>query len=129
MDEQYAEAQSDRLIASDKTSLARSRWNSGDTINAVDALIGAVRFTIGVVKELIGTDFGLPYLYPLPHFLRNYTVEEAGEEYELTAAKIMSAWIDADNQTRLMTVLTIDELRREVWDQEFVSYRIAPAES
>ena len=48
-----------------------------------------------------------------------------GEEYELTAGKIMAAWIDADKDSRLMTVLTLDELRREAWTEQFTSYKIA----
>ena len=48
-------------------------------------------------------------------------------EYELTAGKIMAAWIDADKDGRLMTVLTLDELRREAWNEPFISYKIAPA--
>jgi len=49
-----------------------------------------------------------------------------GEEYELTAGKIMAAWIDADADARMMTVMTLDELRREAWNKEFFSFKIAP---
>jgi len=61
--------------------------------------------------------------YHVPYFLKHYV---GGETYELTAGKIMAAWIDADKDARLMTVLTLDELRREAWTQEFFSYKIAP---
>ncbi len=41
---------------------------------------------------------------------------------------IVAAWIDADKSGRLQTVLTLDELRREAWDEEFISYRIKAAD-
>ncbi len=44
----------------------------------------------------------------------------------VTAERIMQAWINTTKLKRLMTVLTIDELRREVWGEEIIDYRIAP---
>ncbi len=46
---------------------------------------------------------------------------------QVSAESIMQAWVNTTKLKRLMTVLTIDELRREVWNEEVVSYKIAPA--
>ena len=46
---------------------------------------------------------------------------------EVNAERIMQAWVNTTKLKRLMTVLTIDELRREVWNEELISYTIAPA--
>ncbi|GAG28272.1 unnamed protein product, partial [marine sediment metagenome] len=63
--------------------------------------------------------------YGVPYFLWHYTIEEAESE-PLTWETIIAAWIDATADGRLMTILTLDELRREAWNKEFTSYRIAP---
>jgi len=63
--------------------------------------------------------------FSIPYFMQHYTVEDAGEEFELTWAKINAAWIDAPRMGRLQTVLTLDELRRSVWDDEFTYFKIA----
>lgn len=53
--------------------------------------------------------------YLLWYFLNNFTIAEA----EVTWKDIVSAWIDADITGRLWTVATIDELRKEVWNEPF----------
>ena len=73
--------------------------------------------------SLVNQHFGT-LLYFLARFYDNPPGE--AEPYELTAAKIMAAWVDASKDVRLMTVLTLDELRREAWNEQFVSYKIAP---
>lgn len=57
-------------------------------------------------------------------FLETYTIAEAAE-FDLTWDKICGAWIDAPKAGRLTTVLTLDELRRSVWDYEFNYFKIA----
>ncbi|KKM96565.1 hypothetical protein LCGC14_1176850 [marine sediment metagenome] len=53
---------------------------------------------------------------------------DAFTAYELTAAKIREAWLDEDIMGRMITVLTLDELRKEVWQEEFYSFKIKPAD-
>lgn len=55
-----------------------------------------------------------------------WTRYAGGTDYELTAGKIMAAWIAGDRNERLMTVLTLDELRREAWAEPFTYFKIAP---
>lgn len=75
------------------------------------------------IRELIDIQIGTyNQWYLIPEYLTYYTGST-----ELSYEDILSAWIAAPKLGRLMTVLTIDELRREVWDQEFTSYKIAPA--
>ncbi len=45
--------------------------------------------------------------------------------YELTAGAIIGAWVDANRSTRMSTVLTLDELRRESWNLQFTHFSIA----
>jgi len=65
-----------------------------------------------------------PLEFALTFFLETYTTESA-DESDLTWDKITAAWIDAPKDGRLMTVLTLDELRRSVWDYEFNYFKIA----
>lgn len=48
-------------------------------------------------------------------------------DYDLTAAKIMEAWIETTKTERLMTVLTLDSLRQDVWGERFQYYNIKAA--
>lgn len=54
--------------------------------------------------------------YNVPYFFKYYT---STGDVEITWKNIVSAWIDADLTGRLWTVATLDELRKEAWDQPF----------
>lgn len=48
----------------------------------------------------------------------------AGEEYELTWEKIVAAWADADSLGRLWTTLSIDFMRKEVWNEPVTDFAL-----
>jgi len=54
--------------------------------------------------------------FNVPYFFKYYTPES---QAEITWKTIVSAWIDADLTGRLWTIATIDELRKEVWNEPF----------
>jgi len=58
------------------------------------------------------------------YFLDQYT---AAGGAELTWKSIIAAWIDANDVGRLWTILTIDELRKDVWDMPYTTFEIAGA--
>lgn len=60
----------------------------------------------------------------VPYYLKHFTTEPNGDEFELTWQKIVAAWIDADIVGRVWTVATLDELRKEAWDQPFEGFGI-----
>lgn len=103
-------------------SLAGAAGDYGAAFIHADSAFDDVRWAL---DYLIGYITGETYNYGILTFLYKFTTEGAAE-YELTAAKIMAAWIDADADARMMTVMTLDELRREAWNKEFFSYKIAP---
>jgi len=45
-------------------------------------------------------------------------------EAEITWEKIVAAWADADTTGRLMTTLSIDFMRKEVWDESVSSFML-----
>lgn len=89
--------------------------------NALSSLYGIINWNYKTCKFLINYFPGNEPDYTVPFFWTHYS---GGTDYELTAAKIMAAWIDADADVRMMTVMTLDELRREAWNKEFFSFKI-----
>jgi len=81
----------------------------------------AVRSALSWIYYIKSPD---PLEFAITYFLETYTTDAAAE-YDLTWSKILAAWIDAPRDGRLQTVLTIDELRRSVWDDEFTYFKIA----
>jgi len=79
---------------------------------------------IDAVNALICTDVGqyMDWFCNVDCFRR-----VQADSGELTSAAIRAAWIDGDITERMSTVLTLDEMRREVWQEEFYSFRIKPA--
>jgi len=62
----------------------------------------------------------------VPYFLDNYTVETAdGDPYELSWEKIVAAWADANTTGRLFTILSIDAMRKEIWNEPVTSFALA----
>lgn len=59
---------------------------------------------------------------PPPHW------PPAGEEYELTWEKIVAAWADADMLGRLWTTLSIDFMRKEVWNEPVTDFALRSGE-
>lgn len=59
-----------------------------------------------------------------PEFSPIYYVKQyaGGTEYELTWEKIIEAWTKADDLGRLWTVLSIDFMRKESWNEPVTSF-------
>jgi len=47
-----------------------------------------------------------------------------GDEYELTWEKIVAAWAEADTLGRLWTTLSIDFMRKEVWNEPVTDFAL-----
>ena len=95
-------------------------WNGGDDHAAIGTLIGICGSLNGTIGDLGGMGWGGYYRDVMSDGFRM-----AKESSQVTAEAIMAAWIDADDESRLMTVLTMDELRRYCWNMEFFEYNIA----
>jgi len=55
-------------------------------------------------------------------YILDYEPWENGEEYELTWGKIVEAWTQADITGRLWTILAIDFMRKEIWDEPVTTF-------
>jgi len=77
---------------------------------------------IMMLRKLIGHESAYDPEYAVPYFLSEYTTAETAEEYELSWEKIVAAWADADTVGRLWTILSIDFMRKEVWDEPVTTF-------
>jgi len=136
-DECYRQWRTDWEIAASRLELARERWDEyaamphstiveiGHVLNQLHNLQGSLLSVfLATVDYSLVTNHLKSLLWKAANMVDNPPGE--AEPYELTAGKIMAAWIAGDKDARLMTVLTLDELRREAWNEQFVSYKIAP---
>ncbi|KKN16539.1 hypothetical protein LCGC14_0974900 [marine sediment metagenome] len=94
----------------------------GNWLSAINHLINAVSVAYNSLDS-----FAYRYAAPEPeymlwYYLKNFTIDVA----ELTAGMILTAWVEADKETRMFTVLTLDELRREAWNEPFTYFAIQP---
>ena len=72
---------------------------------------------------LISWSSSSPDIFVLTYFLTNYTIAEA-PEIDLTWEAIVAAWSEADRLGRLWTVLSIDSMRKEVWNEPVTSFML-----
>ncbi len=63
-----------------------------------------------VHKNAQNPDYGIPY------FLKNYTISESADEYELTWKKIIMAWSEISEAAMLWTIEGIDQMRQSIWN-------------
>lgn len=75
-----------------------------------------------VLYRLINYSSSYSPPYGVPCFLKNHIA--AGEEYVLSWEKIVAAWADADMLGRLWTTLSIDFMRKEVWDEPVTDFAL-----
>ncbi len=101
-------------------------WVNSDHGEWSETAFQTLRYTLSTILTMFGMLFYSDPSEGTGNMILDVTLYGALFN-RVTAESIMSAWIDADAEKRLMTVLTLDELRREAWDTEFVSFRIAPA--
>lgn len=104
--------------------------NAIDDTNA-QAAVGYILNTLDILQwcmRYLGRyDSNYLPVYAFPYYLEHHCGGEPPEEYELTADKIIAAWIAAKKSVRLFTVLTLDELRREVWNERVEHFTISKA--
>lgn len=101
------------------------------TKNAVGNLYYAVEHLLGVANDFHAVQLDQTPKSALANFLENFTIAENGEpppEYELTWQKIVAAWADADKLGRLWTTLSIDFMRKEVWDEPVTDFALRSGE-
>lgn len=66
-----------------------------------------------------------PLEFALTYFLETYTIETAGE-FDLTWEKIIAAWDAANLQGWGRTVLAIDQMRQEIFNQPMTKFGPLP---
>lgn len=97
-------------------------------VTYIDKLTDTVEHILEVLDHVVG--YGDDEYYEGFRVLRTYLSEfwpPTGEE--LTWETIVTAWANASKTGRLYTVLTIDEMRKTVWNEEFTSFTLqAPGE-
>ncbi len=101
--------------------IANDWFMLNDEENALETLIESVEHLIESVVSLIGWGYFPDLGFGVPSFLDDYTIEE------ITWEDMTSAMANASKEGRWWLIMSIDELRREVWDFEFTSFRIRPA--
>jgi len=75
-----------------------------------------------ILRFLIGHEAGDDPDEAIPYFLLHYTTDPLAATYTLTWEKIVTAWTEADTFGRLYTTLTIDFMRKEVWNEPVTSF-------
>jgi hypothetical protein len=100
--------------------------DAGDWAGAFGFVWQALNSVRDALSSIYYVKSGAPLQFALTYFLETYTIESA-VEFNLTWDKITAAWIDAPKDGRLMTILTLDELRRDRWFDEVGFFRIAEA--
>jgi len=83
------------------------------------------------LSYLTGKISGYSSDYGILYFLNEFTIAEAEapEEFELTWEKIVTAWTNADKLGRLWTILSIDFMRKEVWNEPVTSFQMASGQA
>lgn len=97
-------------------------------IGKLQSMRNAFRHLLDCVEHLHGYKFGEdPEGFMGLMMSVNYWW--TGPAEELTWETIVTAWANASKTGRLYTVLTIDEMRKTVWNEEFTSFTLqAPGE-
>ncbi len=74
------------------------------------------------VRWMLNTESGYDPPQQIPYFLENYTIATAAEPDPMTWEDIVAAWSEAPVSGRLFTVLSIDAMRKEIWNEPVSSF-------
>lgn len=73
---------------------------------------------------MIGYIIGGERNYAILHWLDKFTIAEA-EEFVLSWDDIIAAWAESPLEGRMFTVLSIDTMRKQIWDEPISSFELA----
>ena len=80
---------------------------------------------VNYMRQLLNQDSGNDPEYMIPYFLDHYTLDTA-DEFELTWAKIITAWDQADLVGWGRTILAIDQMRMEIFHHPLTKFGDLP---
>ncbi len=89
-------------------------WN---TKSYQDNLRIAISYLYNVVHDLLDPNGGMGQSYCLLAFLDYHTIAEAEDPEPLTWDMIVLAWREAPLLGRASTIVTIDAMRKQIWDK------------
>ena len=119
----YAGADTKQAAAAPHVTLMKLKAGTGDFATAFAEAGKAFDDVRWAIQYLIGNVAGQPQAHAVPNYLDLFTCgkQDGEEEFTLTWEKIVAAWADAGPLGKLWTVLSIDDMRKKVWN-ESVSY-------
>jgi len=74
------------------------------------------------LSSIIGENFTEAHQYNLPYFLEQYT---GGNGDPISWEDIVAAWAEAPLEGRMFTVLSIDTMRKQIWNEPVSSFELA----
>ncbi len=91
---------------------------AGDIKNCINYIIEGLADCLSALVWYLDKDNSYDPKWLIPYYLENHTVGGISE-YELTAEKIIGAWLTTTLDNQQWTIGLIDYMRKEIWDKPF----------
>ncbi len=99
--------------------------SDGTTRFVVQKTLEAQKHLITLLRALINQENGYTPDTMLPYFLQEYTTDPDLVGGALDWTDIVAAWAEAPVTGRLFTILSIDSMRKQIWDEPVSSFDLA----